>query len=221
MFSGIIRHTGVIKKNSGNPASGLSIQIESALFDKELMEGDSVAVSGVCLTISEIGSGIASFHVGSETLRVTNLKNQRPGSVIHLEPSLRLGESIDGHFVYGHIDTLARFISSSLEGQTYRFIFSVPLRFKKFLVSKGSVAIEGVSLTVGEVFIFNDLDVSLKESLVGEVNPEENFYFSVYIIPHTLNNTKFSSIISGEILNLEIDPICRYAVNAIENQMTG
>lgn len=223
MFTGIIRHTGqltfleALKPEENALDNALNIEISSELFKakKRSMVGDSISVQGVCLTVVEPYSpdeGKALFNISSETLRRTtfegmyNNQTQNPLSKIrvHLEPSLKLGDQIDGHLVYGHVDTIAEVTSINEEGETWRFEFTLNSDAYPFLAEKGSVSIDGVSLTIGEV--------SLEKSEGGNTA-----IFSVYIIPHTYNETNFSNYQLGSFVNIEYDPLARYSVHALKS----
>lgn len=199
MFSGIVRYLGVVKSIRGKDLSK-ELTIYSEVFTKGCQVGDSISVNGVCLTIVEIKGNLALFDISSETLRKTSLGKLVEDSVVNIEESLRLGDKIDGHLVYGHVDVTAKLIEIQLEEDTRKYIFKLDRSFLPYLVSKGSVSVDGVSLTIGEVLEINLNEVS----------------FSVYIIPHTYQNTIFRTYDVASIVNIEVDPLCRYAVNALK-----
>jgi len=226
MFTGIIRHTGqltfleALKPEENVLDNALNIEISSELFktNKGSMVGDSISVQGVCLTVVEPYScqeGKAIFNISSETLRRTTFeglynnqsKNPLNKILVHLERSLTLGDQIDGHLVYGHVDTIAEVTSIKEEGETWRFEFTLNSEAYPFLAEKGSISIDGVSLTIGEV--------SLVEKDKREGGSE--VIFGVYIIPHTYHETCFSSYELGSIVNIEYDPLARYAVHALKS----
>ena len=192
MFSGIIRTLGTVEEIQKSE-EGISLTISSKLFqDPEVRIGDSICTNGVCLTIAELTGHGAKFFIVNESLRRSNLSVLDIGSSVHLEPSLRVGDKIDGHFVYGHVDARAEIMQITKDGEAYRFSLSVSPETLLFLAPKGSVALNGVSLTIGEL---------------------EKDSFSVYIVPHTYKETLFSKYQQSDKLNLEIDPLARYVVN--------
>ena len=187
MFSGIIRDLGkVVSVNKGE----LSAQLEltSNLF-KDTQIGDSVAVSGVCLTVSKLQLELAIFDVSSETLRVTSLGSLVTGSLVNLENPLTLSTLLHGHLVQGHVDGLGKISEILKEGETYKVFIELTSALIRYLVPKGSITVDGVSLTVGEV--------------------EEN-RFSLYIIPKTWDWTTFSRMKLGDLVNIEIDILAKY-----------
>ncbi len=197
MFTGIISHQGTFNTLS-RTAEGADIIIKSALFleNKNLKLGDSVAINGTCLTIVSIEQDTAKFNIASETLRKTTLGMLENNTTVNLETSLRIGDTIDGHFVYGHIDETGEVIKIEQESETWVFTFKHSAEISKFITKKGSISIDGTSLTVGECL--ND-----KEKLEHS--------FSVYIIPHTYENTIFKNYKLGTKVNLESDILARYA----------
>lgn len=193
MFTGIIRDIGQVINITGNETAKRIKVLSPKLFSDSKI-GDSIAVNGICLTAILITEDTCEFDLASETLRRTSLIDIGIGSKVQLELSLKLGDRIDGHLVYGHVDNLGKVIELTKEGETWKFTFQIPIELSKYLAPKGSVAIDGVSLTLGEV---------------GED------FFSVYIVPHTYQNTLFADYHKESIVNIEIDPLARYAVNAL------
>lgn len=211
MFSGIIRNTGIltlVARDSTSGSEGCTVCIESDLFDSNIRIGDSVAVNGVCLTVTEIEKSRANFFMAAETLRRSSFsellkKEDRVlGSYsekVHLEPSLRMGDSLDGHLVYGHVDTTCLLDSVVEEGESWKFVLATDQSCFPFLATKGSISINGVSLTIGESY-----------------QEKGKAFFNVYIIPHTYHETCFHSYQSGSVLNLEFDPLARYVLHAVK-----
>jgi len=185
MFSGIIRGKGkvVTLESSG----GLLAISSSALTDCVL--GDSVSVSGTCLTVSKIEGESFFFEVSAETLRRTKLGDLKVGSEVNLEHPLKLSDLLHGHLVQGHVDGVGRLASITPESDSHRLEFHAGKDVLKYLVSKGSITIDGVSLTVGEVTADG---------------------FSVYIIPTTWEWTTLSGLKPGDSVNLECDIIAKY-----------
>ena len=187
MFSGIIEAIGVVRVN--DPQLG-QLAIECTLFATESPKlGDSIAVSGVCLTVTKKEGELLYFDLASETRRCTSLGNLKIGSSVNLERSLRVGDRLHGHFVQGHVDAVGEILRIDRESNTWRFECELPAALNQLVVRKGSIAVNGVSLTVGE---------TTAES------------FSFYVIPHTFNETNFSTLTPGEQVNIEADMLSRY-----------
>lgn len=194
MFAGIVEGIGVV----GQEESPDRFSVRSELFEREkasLKVGDSVAVNGVCLTIVQLAEQRASFDLASETRRRTTLGGLRPGAEVNLELSLRFGARVDGHFVQGHVDAVSEVLKCEEEGETLRLTLTLPEEVRGLLVRKGAVALDGVSLTIGEV----ELET-----------------FSVYLIPHTKQVTTFKNVQAGRLVNVEADSIARYVRGVIE-----
>ena len=194
MFTGIIREIGALVSADAIP-SGRRLSIESKIFDSGVLIGDSICVSGVCLTVVDLRPSVAAFDVIPETLRKTTLGSLSEGSRCNLEGSLRFGDSVDGHLVQGHVDATARLLSRAPEAvESERFEFALPSEIQRLVAVKGSICIDGVSLTVGEAG---------RES------------FSVYLIPHTLSATTLGALRQGDAVNLEADCLARYAARIL------
>ncbi len=159
--------------------------------------GASIACSGCCLTVIERGEDFFTVEVSAETLAHTTLGKWRPGSLINLEASLKLGDAMGGHLVSGHVDGLARVVSSTPENGSTRWVFELPEALARFVAPKGSIAINGVSLTVNEV---------------------EGLKFGVNIIPHTTSHTNFATLSVGDAVNIEIDMLARYVARQLQFQ---
>jgi riboflavin synthase len=155
--------------------------------------GASIACSGCCLTVVERGSDYFAVEVSGESLGLTTLGSWQPGSQINLEASLCLGAELGGHLVSGHVDGIAEVMSATAENGSTRWLFAVPPALAPFIAPKGSVAVNGVSLTVNEV-----------QDKPGSTE------FGVNIIPHTAAHTNFSTLRPGDRVNIEIDMLARY-----------
>jgi len=183
MFTGIVEEVGKISQIRRKP--GLwQIGVLSNLTYKDAQASDSIAVNGVCLTIVEKKNNTLFFDVVKPTLDNTNLKHLKINSLVNLEPSLRVGEKLGGHFVLGHVDCQLRIKSIQRLGDYVVFNINYPNQFKKYLVEKGSVALEGISLTIQKLSIA---------------------YFTVNIIPYTLEHTNLRYKKTGDKLNAEFD----------------
>ncbi len=200
MFTGIITDLGRLRAIQAGGDSRLVI--ETAYETAGIEIGASIACSGTCLTVVETGPDCFAVDVSAETLSRTTLGAWQPGDPVNLERSLRLGDELGGHLVSGHVDATAEILERRPEGDSQRFVFRAPAEVAPFIVSKGSVALDGVSLTVNEV----------EDQPGGEVK------FGVNIIPHTAENTSFGSARSGQRVNLEIDMLARYVQRQLGRQ---
>jgi riboflavin synthase len=188
MFTGIIIESGVITASERKGSTlRLSVRADRTACDSVI--GDSVCVNGVCLTVVRINGNIMEFDLSDETLRSTTFARAKKGDRVNIEPSLRPDSKLGGHFVTGHIDGTGTIRSKTISGDLCRFEIKAPSGILHFLVGKGSVAIDGISLTVVEV---------LQES------------FTIVIIPHTLQITTIGTREPGDIVNLEADIIGKY-----------
>ncbi len=202
MFTGLITGVGTIRAvqpiGGGKDARFVIGTPENADWaNAEIKLGASIACSGCCLTVVEFGPGWFAVEVSAESLSLTTLGSWAPGSLINLEGSLRLGDEIGGHLVSGHVDGLARVVSSTPENGSTRWVFELPEALARFVAPKGSIAINGVSLTVNEV---------------------EGLKFGVNIIPHTTSHTNFATLSVGDAVNIEIDMLARYVARQLQFQ---
>ena len=195
MFSGIIKSVGTVVALERHDDI-YRIKVDAPLFSqgaRRFVVGDSIAISGVCLTVlSPEGVELRppfAFDIGTETVRRTNLAALDVGRRVNIEPSLCLGDSLDGHLVQGHVDCVAEVRAIAREGNTFRVELSLPAEIRALVAKKGAVTIDGVSLTVGEV----------------EVD-----HFAVYVVPHTWQETTMQFYQVGTLVNLEADMIARY-----------
>jgi riboflavin synthase len=194
MFTGIVTDLGRLAARDDADGGGLRLGIETA-YDLATVEiGASIACSGCCLTVVEKGDGRFSVEVSAETLSKTTLGDWQPGQAINLERSLKLGDELGGHLVYGHVDGVATVEAIEPDGDSLRFVFSAPQELARYLAPQGSVALDGVSLTVNEV---------------------ETARFGVNIIPHTARVTSFGALAVGDRVNLEIDMLARYVARLL------
>jgi riboflavin synthase len=188
MFTGLIESVGTVKvlEPRGNDAARLVIE---SSFAGELALGESVAVNGCCLTVTGKDAGI-SFDLLVETLNRTNLGALKPGSRVNLERALRADGRFGGHFVQGHVDTTAEVLAAEPKGSDRNIVITIPEGGARYLIEKGSIAVNGVSLTV----------TSLAEKSFG-----------LWIIPHTLQETNLGDLKPGDRVNLEYDMLAKYA----------
>ncbi len=200
MFSGIVEEVGTVKSlESKNGLLELTVSSERLINDLNL--GSSVSINGCCQTVIEKSKNFFRVQATEETLKKTNFLNLKTGSRVNLESSLKLGETIDGHLVSGHIDTVGKISSvfSSEENTIIEISFSD--EYGKYIAPKGSIAVNGVSLTI-------------IESKEAGFKPA----FTFTLIPFTRDNTNLGLLKAGDLVNLEIDLISRYVVNYIENK---
>lgn len=198
MFTGLVEDVGeIIERTAEGP--GARLVVSSAKIFADAAIGDSIAINGCCLTIVELGANAANqaaFQAGEETLSRTSLGELQPGSPVNLERSLRAGDRMGGHFVTGHIDCVGKIVERSDDGEWSTIWFSVDPAYAHHLAPKGSIAVEGISLTV----------VDVKDS-----------QFSVALIPHTLSATNLGSKQTGDAVNLETDVLAKYVEQSIRH----
>ncbi len=188
MFTGLVESLATVREIRPE-GPGVRLVIGDAAIAGRSRIGDSIAVNGCCLTIVELSETDMAFEAGAETLSRTNLGRLRPGSTVNLEASLRLGDSLGGHLVAGHIDALGTLVRREDDAQWSTMRFAAPRELTRQMASKGSIAIDGVSLTLVDV---------------------TNDSFSVALIPHTLNVTTLGSLQPGDEVNLETDLLAKY-----------
>ena len=190
MFTGLVREIGRLRGLA--PRGGvLRLDIAAPGTARTARPGDSVAVDGICLTVVAVGRGAFSVEAASETRRLTTLRLWRPGRRLHLEPSLRAGDPLDGHLVQGHVDGTGRVAAVRRAGRDLLVTVALAPELARFLTPKGSVAVDGVSLTVDE-------------------GPHRD-RFTVNLIPHTLDWTTFAGLRPGRLVNLEMDVLVKAA----------
>jgi riboflavin synthase len=193
VFTGLVQEVGEIRRvEPRDGASGADVRLEVDFGDidrSRLEPGASIAVDGVCLTVSAIDGRAFSADVSGETLRVTTLGGKREGNRVNLEPALRAGDSLGGHWVSGHVDGVAEVTHIERDARSLKVTLDAPGSLARYIARKGSVTLDGVSLTV------NDVDGT---------------HFSINLIPHTLEVTTLGALAPGARLNLEIDLLARY-----------
>jgi riboflavin synthase len=194
MFTGLVEATGVIESFAPT-AGGWRMRLAADRALDGVVTGDSVAINGCCLTVVEIGGGRAAFDVLEETRRLTNFPALAVGDRVNLERSLRMEGRIGGHFVTGHIDGVGRIETLALRGADTFLRVRAPERSGRYLVVKGSIAVDGISLTVAEV---------------------EGDAFAVWLIPHTLAATNLAQRRVGDAVNLEFDLLGKYVEKLLE-----
>jgi riboflavin synthase len=188
VFTGIIEESGVIRSLRAAPV-GANLDIDAGRIAPELRIGDSVAVNGVCLTVVGVAGRNVTFDLSAETLRRSSFAHAGEGRSVNLERAMAIGDRLGGHLVQGHVDGIGRLLSSVPKGDGYEMEFSVPVELERYLVAKGSVAIDGISLTV------------------ALLKPQA---FTVAVIPHTYRMTNLRQLKSGDVVNLEGDILGKY-----------
>lgn len=199
MFTGIVADLGTVRDvrevESAGAGADRRLEITTALPAGEFATGASISCSGICLTVIDGGADWFAVTVSAETLSRTTVGAWRVGTAVNLERSVRLGDELGGHIVSGHVDGLGTLTSSLAEGASRRMVFAVPEPLRRHVAEKGSIAVDGVSLTVNEV---------------------DNNHFGVNIIPHTLNVTTLGRLQVGDRVNIEIDLLARYVARFLE-----
>jgi riboflavin synthase len=193
MFTGLVQEVGEIRRAEPRGAAGASdasLVIGFHSIDPARLElGASICVDGVCLTVAQRDRESFTADVSGETLRVTTLASKRAGARVNLEPSLRAGDALGGHWVSGHVDGIAEVVSTAHDSRSLRVELAVPPELARYVARKGSVTLDGVSLTVNEV---------------------QGTRFVINLIPHTLEVTTLAALAPGVRVNLEVDLMARY-----------
>ncbi len=188
MFTGLIREIGVVAAVDGG-ADGVRLTIQAPATASQAQPGDSIAIDGVCLTVVDVAGNTFAFDAVPETLERTSLGTLDPGSRVNLEPALRAGEPLGGHYVQGHVDGVGRVRGIVPEGDGKRIWFDAPPDLLRYVVEKGSIAVQGTSLTVAAV---------------------DDAGFAVALIPHTLTVTTLDALEPEDRVNLEADVLAKY-----------
>ena len=191
MFSGIVENKGIVKEFK--KIKDYHLVLDTDLNFKDIKKGSSVCCNGVCLTVTSkkklSKSTKLSFDVSKETVSCTNFNQLKIGDLINIEKSLKVGDEISGHFVFGHVDETATLVSSKKIGGSYELKFKISKNLRKFVAKKGSVSINGISLTVNDI---------------------KSHEISINIIPYTWNKTNLHKLKVGNRINLEVDMLARY-----------
>ena len=191
MFNGIIHNTGKVEKIiKGKKSLEFFIKTQISFKKKEI--GSSICCNGACLTLTNVKKNLISFYLSNETLRKTNFKYIKMGNIINIEKSLSFGKKISGHYVQGHSDTTGKILKILVLDKTWLVRLKIEKSFSKFLIEKGSIAVNGVSLTISKV---------------------KKNEFEVNIIPHTLKLTNLLKLKKNDYVNVEFDIFSKYLVN--------
>ncbi len=193
MFTGIVEGTGRVERISRDTKnrSAVRMAVNLGRHARGLKAGQSVALNGVCLTVTKISKSTCTFEMIDETVRKTDLGSLEPGVTVNLERSLRAGERLEGHFVLGHVDGVGTITKISSAPGEVRVSFEIPRALSKYVVKKGSIAVDGISLTV----------TGIRGTLV-----------SVSLIPHTIDVTNFKTKQPGDKVNIETDILGKYVL---------
>jgi riboflavin synthase len=191
MFTGIVTNVGIVRK--AEQRGDLRLEIATGYDTRSIDLGASIACSGACLTVVDKGNDWFAVDVSGETVSRTASDLWREGAKLNLERSLRLGDEIGGHIVTGHVDAIGEVVEANLEGDSTQIYVKVPKSLGGMIAPKGSIALDGVSLTV------NDVD-----------DRDDSTLFSINVIPHTMQQTTLGGIAIGRQLNVEIDVLARY-----------
>lgn len=201
MFTGLIRHRGILI-NSVKENELLTLEIENSELARTAKVKDSINVNGICLTITGIKNNLMCFELVEETQKRTTARNWTSNQFLHLEPAMSLSDRLDGHLVSGHIDTTVSLIEKIEQPDALILWFKVPAAWNGLLIEKGSVAIDGVSLTVAQLLERDD----------------ESVDFSVWLIPTTVENTNFSQLKVGDKVNIEFDLVAKYILKNLKRK---
>jgi riboflavin synthase len=196
MFTGIVRELGRIVSAEGG-VGGLALAVEAPRTAAELTTGDSISINGVCLTAETVENGRVALHAVPETLARSTLGNLAAGEAVNVEPALRAGEPLGGHYVQGHVDGIGRVQSIVNEGEGVRVFVEAPPDVLRYCVEKGSIAVDGVALTIAELAADG---------------------FAVVLVPHTLEATTLSALTPGDEVNLEVDVLAKYVERLLETR---
>jgi riboflavin synthase alpha subunit len=188
MFTGIVRERGRVLRADGGP-DGVALELEAPETAALSAVGDSVSIAGACLTVTSVTDGRLTFHAVPETIRRSSLGRLRPGADVNLEPALRAGEPFGGHYVQGHVDAVGTVRSLAPEGEGVRLWVDAPPELLRYCVDKGSISVEGVSLTIAGL---------------------DERSFAIALVPHTLEVTTLGALTPGDVVNLEADVLAKY-----------
>jgi riboflavin synthase len=196
VFTGIVREVGRVVEVRGDD-DGRTLVVRAPQTAAAAAVGDSVSIGGVCLTAESVDGERLRFHAVAETLRRTTLAGVREGGEVNVEPALRAGEPLGGHIVQGHVDGLGSVGSVEPEGEGLRVVVEAPPEILRYCVEKGSIALDGVSLTVAEL---------LEDA------------FAVALVPHTLSATTLGELVPGRPVNLEVDVLAKYVERLVASR---
>jgi len=199
MFTGIVRERGRVVRADGGP-DGLALELEAPETAALSAIGDSVSIAGACLTVTSVADGRMSFHAVPETIERSSLGRLQAGEDVNVEPALRVGDPLGGHYVQGHVDAVGAVRALDPEGEGARLWVDAPPEVLRYCVDKGSIAVEGVSLTIA------GLDAE---------------GFAIALVPHTLQATTLGALVPGHPVNLEVDVLAKYVEKLVAGDGGG
>lgn len=194
MFTGIVSERGRVVARGGG-TDGLRLEIEAQEIARHARPGDSVSIDGCCLTVTQAENGLLAFDAMPESLHRTTLGRLAAGDEVNLEPALRAGDPLGGHYVQGHVDGVGQVAAVEPEGESRRVFVEAPTELLRYCVEKGSIAVDGVSLTI----------TALREG-----------GFEVALVQHTLEQTTFGRLEPGDEVNLEVDILAKYVERLLD-----
>ena len=200
MFTGIVQHVGVVKQVRPLSDNSIQIDIDCRELNSTSSLGQSISIDGICLTVEKINNDALTFTAISETIDKTKLKEKVSGSLVNVEGSASMQDLVGGHPITGHIDTVGKIIDITNSDSWKIIRFSVDKMYRNLIVSKGSICIDGVSLTI---------------SNIGSV---EESWFEVSLIPATLSHTTLDSLVIGNLVNIEFDQVGKYIAQNMQMQ---
>jgi riboflavin synthase alpha subunit len=199
MFTGIVRERGRVLRADGGP-EGLSLELEAPETAALSAVGDSVSIGGACLTVTSVADGRLAFHAVPETIQRSSLGRLQPGAEVNLEPALRAGDPLGGHYVQGHVDAVGTVRSLDPEGDGARLWVDAPAGVLRYCVDKGSITVEGVSLTIAGL---------------------DDDGLAIALVPHTLEATTLGTLTPGDSVNLEVDVLAKYVEKLVRTDGPG
>jgi len=199
MFTGIVRERGRVVRADGGP-DGLALELEAPETAALSAIGDSVSIAGACLTVTSVADGRMSFHAVPETIERSSLGRLQAGEDVNVEPALRVGDPLGGHYVQGHVDAVGVVRALDPEGEGARLWVDAPPEVLRYCVDKGSIAVEGVSLTIA------GLDAE---------------GFAIALVPHTLEATTLGALVPGDPVNVEVDVLAKYVEKLVAGDCGG
>ena len=191
MFTGIIEEVGIVAAFD-KLSHGACLKISCKKILEDINLGDSISVNGVCTTVVKFDNTSFEVNISDETLKVSNLSNLKIGNLVNLERALKLSDRLAGHIVLGHVETVAKYLKKEQLGEFYNMYFEISSDYRKYMVKKGSITINGISLTIADI---------------------DEKSFSCAVIPYTYENTNLKELKNSDIVNIETDILAKYTEN--------
>lgn len=196
MFTGLIEEQGIVK-NITTSQKGMELMISCCEILSDIKQGASICINGACQSVTQYGKDFIVVQASNETLKVTNFKSLKINDKVNLERALTLEKRIDGHIVSGHIDCIAEYLKTEDDGFSKKIFFKLPREFEKYVIYKGSISVNGVSLTVASI---------------------NNNIFAVELIPDTLKKVNLTDLKKGDTVNIETDLFAKYIENFLNSK---